>query len=572
MFRLRGAYLLLAGLFVALSLRCPNIRTAEPTDQVESYRSFAIENPGSAKSGAKLYASEKKLACENCHRITGAEKSGPNLDGIADKYTRRELIEQILRPSASIKPGYEQATLILRDGRTVVGRINRATKSMLRLLDADGKSVDVLRADIEQMQAASTSMMPDNLAFSVSTQQFADLIAYLETLHHAVITGFVGRNQPVEVVRLAQPVRFRAIHSPDSKFANPVWCGALPGAAGQLIVAEQQEAKVWRLAQTTAGMRRHLFLDLTGQVKYGVNWGLLCVAFHPQFTSNRRYFLKYQVEEQPTVKTTVVERLASEDLLHDSGSPSRRLYEVDQPAFNHNGGCMVFGPDGMLYIGFGDGGSQRDPNGNGQNAHNAHGSMLRIDVDRRDNGKPYAIPPDNPFLQARKQDPSILPETWAIGLREPWRFSFDPKNGDLWVGDVGQDNFEEVCRVRAGENHGWNVYEGYEPFSEEYRRAGETFTFPLFAYPHSFGVSVTGGYVYHGRESPSFEGVYIFGDYDTRRVWGLKEHNGRVVAVRELGEAPEHIASFGLDERGEIYVVGYEGTIFRADLSQSKFE
>jgi glucose/arabinose dehydrogenase len=175
-------------------------------------------------------------------------------------------------------------------------------------------------------------------------------------------------------------------------------------------------------------------------------------------------------------------------------------------------------------------------------------------------------------LQARKQDPSILPETWAIGLREPWRFSFDPKNGDLWVGDVGQDNFEEVCRVRAGENHGWNVYEGYEPFSEEYRRVGEKFAFPLFAYPHSFGVSVTGGYVYHGRQAPSFEGVYIFGDYDTRRVWGLKEHDRRVLAVRELGEAPEHIASFGLDERGEIYVVGYEGTVFRVDLSQIKFE
>jgi glucose/arabinose dehydrogenase len=277
------------------------------------------------------------------------------------------------------------------------------------------------------------------------------------------------------------------------------------------------------------------------------------------------------VDEQPTVKTTVVERLASEDLLRDSGAAPRRLYEVQQPAFNHIGGGMTFGPDGMLYIGFGDGGSQRDPEGHGQNPRTAHGSMLRIDVDPQTDGKPYAIPADNPFLAAHKRDPAILPETWAIGLREPWRFSFDAKTGELWVGDVGQDKFEEVCRVRAGENHGWNVYEGYEPFSDEYRRAGEKFSFPVFAYPHSLGVSVTGGYVYRGKRAPSFEGAYIFGDYETRRVWGLKEENGRL-AVRELGESPEHLASFGVDENGEIYVVGYEGTIYALDFSESAFQ
>ncbi len=123
-----------------------------------------------------------------------------------------------------------------------------------------------------------------------------------------------------------------------------------------------------------------------------------------------------------------------------------------------------------------------------------------------------------------------------------------------------------------GENHGWNVYEGYEKFSNEYRRDGETFTFPLFAYPHSFGASVTGGYVYRGSRAPSFEGVYIFGDYETRRVWGLKETGGKLDVVRELGEAPQHIASFGLDDTGEIYVVGYEGTIYHTDLSKSMFE
>jgi len=554
----------------------PRAGAADLTQALDTYRQFALDHPGDAKLGEELFLKDKKLVCANCHRITGAEKAGPNLDGIADKYPRRELIEQILRPSLSIKPGYEQSTVLLHDGRSFSGRITRAQKSMVKLIDASGKTIDIQQPDIEEIHESKISMMPENAISSISPQQFSDLISYLETLHFKVITGFSGPDEPVQVTRIKQPVRFEPIVPADAKFANPVWCGPLSGVPGQLIVLEQQEAKAWRLEPTATGLQRHLFLDLSGQVKYGANWGLLCIAFHPDFKSNRRYFLKYQVEEksgeQTVVKTLVVERLASEDLLHDAGAASRRLFEVEQLAFNHNGGCIVFGPDGMLYIGYGDGGFQRDPNGNGQNLHDAHGKMLRIDVDRQENGRAYGIPPDNPFLKAHERDPAILPEMWACGLREPWRFSFDPKTGKLWVGDVGQDRWEEVCLVRAGENHGWNVYEGYEAFSNEYRREGEKFTFPLYAYPHSFGVCVTGGYVYRGAKAPSFEGIYIFGDYETRRVWGLKEEGGKSIAVREIGEVPQHVASFGLDDQGEIYAVGYEGMIYRIDLSQSKFE
>ena len=210
------------------------------------------------------------------------------------------------------------------------------------------------------------------------------------------------------------------------KFANPVWCSALAGRSRAVDRAGTSRSE--SVATGTDGQRygiATLFLDLTGQVKYGANWGLLCVAFHPQFKTNRRYFLEYQVEEQGVVKTTVVERQASEDLLHDAGVPSRRLFEVVQTAFNHNGGCIAFGPDGMLYIGYGDGGFQRDPNGNGQNLHDPHSKFLRIDVDHQEDGRPYAIPKDNPFLKAHERDPAILPEMWALGLREPWRFSFD---------------------------------------------------------------------------------------------------------------------------------------------------
>src|SRR4029079_12400517 len=146
--------------------------------------------------------------------------------------------------------------------------------------------------------------------------------------------------------------------------------------------------------------------------------------FHPQFKTNHRYFLEHQVQEGTIVKTTVVERQATSDLLHDAGVPSRRLIGVEAPAYNHNGGCIAFGPDGMLYIGFGDGGFQNDANANGQNMHIALSKMLRIDVDHRDEGLEYAIPKDNPFIEAHKRDPEVLPEIWALGFREPWRYSF----------------------------------------------------------------------------------------------------------------------------------------------------
>ena len=197
--------------------------------------------------------------------------------------------------------------------------------------------------------------------------------------------------------------------------------------------------------------------------------------------------------------------------------------------------------------------------------------MLRIDVDRRDPDLPYGIPPDNPFLAQHERDPSVRPETWASGFREPWRFSFDPVTKDLWVGDVGQGDFEEVFLLRRGENHGWNVREGFQPFSEEYRRDGERYTDPLFVYQHGLGFSVTGGHVYRGTRSPSFEGVYIFGDYNTRRVWGLRQHEGAVAAVVEIGTAPGGIASFGVDQEGEIYLVNYAGTVYHVDLSDARF-
>jgi glucose/arabinose dehydrogenase len=244
------------------------------------------------------------------------------------------------------------------------------------------------------------------------------------------------------------------------------------------------------------------------------------------------------------------------------------LWKVVSTTQDHSGGCIEFGPDGFLYIGMGDTGPQQDPQGHGQDLTTQLGKILRIDVDRTDAALAYSIPADNPF----RDRVDARPEIWAFGFREPWRFSFDPVTHDLWVGDVGQDRVEEVDIVRRGENHGWNVYEGFEPFSNRYRTNGANYVPPVFAYRRKYGNSVTGGHVYRGDHRSSFYGVYICGDYTSRRIFGLKQRDRTLQIVRQIGVAPENIASFSQDEQGNLYVVGYEGMIYHLDLGDADFD
>jgi glucose/arabinose dehydrogenase len=246
----------------------------------------------------------------------------------------------------------------------------------------------------------------------------------------------------------------------------------------------------------------------------------------------------------------------------------RMILQIDASTSNHCGGGLEFGPDGYLYIAMGDSGPQQDPHGNAQDMRLLCGKMLRIDVDQTDQGKLYAIPPDNPFV-GRK---GVRPEIWASGLREPWRYSFDPLTGDLWVGDVGQDLYEEVDIVRKGENYGWSVHEGFAPFSNQYRRAAERYAPPIFAYSRKYGVSVTGGYVYRADPKSSFYGVYLFADFQTRRIFGLTQKNGVLNTVRQIGTSPQRVVSFARDNTGSIYLVGYEGTIYKMNLEHARFE
>jgi glucose/arabinose dehydrogenase len=339
----------------------------------------------------------------------------------------------------------------------------------------------------------------------------------------------------------------------------------MPGFTNLFITLELR-GKMWLVERGFNGDQQNVILDLGRELKIGGGSGLLGMAFHPKFPSNRKYFLNYQIETNGQIFTLLVERRFTPDFKMDSGE-SRVLMKIPATTDAHTGGNIAFGPDGFLYLGMGDTGPQRDPQGHAQNLSLWLGKMLRIDVDHTEKNRAYKIPRTNPFRTRR----GVLPEIWACGLREPWRFSFDRATGDLWIGDVGQDRFEEVDLARAGENFGWNVFEGVTPFSDEFRRTGEKFVPPIFAYSRKYGVSITGGYVYRGKSAPDFFGKYICGDFQSRRVWAITQTNRVLAGVVEIGVAPSEIVSFAEDHAGELYVVGYgSGLIYRMEFPSSR--
>jgi glucose/arabinose dehydrogenase len=336
-------------------------------------------------------------------------------------------------------------------------------------------------------------------------------------------------------------------------FERPTQVTHAGDASNRLFVVEQAGV-IWVLRD---GQRVQTpMLDIREIVgSQGNEQGLLSVAFHPEFAQNGRLFVNYTDRNGHTV---VAEYMASDDMADPRSA--RVLLNIAQPAANHNGGLLKFGPDGMLYIGMGDGGRAGDPWGNGQNPEALLGKLLRIDVD---SGKPYAVPADNPFVQAQ----GARAEIWAWGLRNPWRFSFDRLTGDLYIADVGQNAFEEVHFQAAGSaggaNYGWNVFEGNSCFNSN-NCDSEGFVPPVAVYAHSEGgCSITGGYVYRGAAFPNLSGLYIYSDYCTGNVWVLRGDDAgwqnRLVTQFRINPT-----SFGEDEVGELYVVdGNGGVVYR---------
>lgn len=301
------------------------------------------------------------------------------------------------------------------------------------------------------------------------------------------------------------------------------------------------------------------FLDLSAEVSRGSEQGLLSLAFHPDYASNGRFFVDYT---DRAGDTRVVEFRVSGDPDRADPAPVRTVLAVDQPFSNHNGGLVAFGPDGMLYVGMGDGGGGGDPRGNGQDSGTLLGAILRLDVDA---GDPYAVPADNPFVDR----PGARGEIWALGLRNPWRFSFDRGTGHLYVGDVGQNRFEEVNAEPGdvgGLNYGWNVMEGDACFEPDEGCDTRGLTPPVVVYDHGEGCSVTGGHVYRGAAIPDLAGTYFYSDFCSGFVRSFRLAGGVAVDERrwpELEPAERGVSSFGEDAAGELYLTTEAGGVYR---------
>jgi putative heme-binding domain-containing protein len=546
-----------------------NRAEGQPNEQHElaPYRQAGVHG-GNPARGKAVFESDK-AGCTKCHLFQGTERrAGPDLSVIGDKFGREQLVQSVLEPSARVHPDFGTIVATTTDGKVHTGVLSKRTREELQLLDAEGRLLRIPVAKLDQEKRTGTSLMPAGQYKALTTDQFADLIAYLESLKQPEGDS-QSAGMPREIPSVETPIRLAPLHSEELRFDHPVWVIAVPGSKSTFLVVEQKSRKIWRFEEGAREHQKELFADLSDEATTGQFEGVVCLAFHPRFLQNRQYYVNYHVRNQGSFfSPVIVERRATPDLRRDAGGPSRRLLQIHQNTDLHWGGMLAFGPDGFLYIGAGDAGPQEDPDGHGQDLSVLPGSILRIDVDRQEGGKPYAIPQSNPY---RKTAPPVRPEIWASGFRMPWRFSFDAGTGDLWVGDVGQDLFEKVTIARTGENHGWNVYEGFMKFSEQYRRPGETYTPPVMTYPRKYGDSVTGGFVYRGRRNASYEGAYVFGDFDSRRIWALKQAGRKLLMVRQIGESPQKIASFGVDTDGELLVVGYEGTIFRVLLDQSSF-
>jgi len=301
------------------------------------------------------------------------------------------------------------------------------------------------------------------------------------------------------------------------------------------------------------------FLDITDRVgSQASEQGLLSVAFPPDFAISGLFYVNYTDQSGDTV----VARYRLSESAPEQADPNseQEILRISQPAGNHNGGQLQFGPDGYLYIGMGDGGQAGDPWGNAQNPGTLLGKMLRVNVTRAET---YTVPGDNPSLDW----PSARPEIWALGLRNPWRFAFDRATGDLYIADVGQNTYEEVNFQPAdrpgGENYGWDLMEGNHCFEPAVNCDPGKLALPVAEYDHSQGCSITGGYVYRGDRYPQLVGVYLFGDFCSGNIWGLRKEVSGEWAMALLLKTNVNISSFGEDATGEIYVVGYsDGTIY----------
>ena len=338
---------------------------------------------------------------------------------------------------------------------------------------------------------------------------------------------------------------------PALKFEQPLDLSAAPGTE-RLFVAEQA-GRILSFENRQDVSQADLVVDLKKAIPELT--AVYSITFHPDFNTNRKAYICY-IEGNDTPDGSCVSEFLVSTADVPTIDPASEREIIRWWSGGHNGCSLKFGPDGFLYISTGDGGapSPPDPLMAGQDVSNLLSNILRIDVDHHDAEKAYGVPADNPFINM----PDVRPEIWAFGFRNPWRMSFDKVRGDLWVGDVGWQLWEMVYRVERGGNYGWPIMEGPQPALPESRRGPAPISPPIVSHPHSEAASITGGFVYHGERLPELKEVYVYGDFQSGKVWGLKYENGRITSHRELAQTPVQLVSFGEDNAGEIYLVDYQ--------------
>ncbi|KXK06362.1 MAG: glucose/sorbosone dehydrogenase [Chlorobi bacterium OLB4] len=347
-------------------------------------------------------------------------------------------------------------------------------------------------------------------------------------------------------------------------FSRPIDMKLPPDSTNRIFIV-QQRGIIWYFMNTPTVSVRDTFLNISDRVEQsGSETGLLGLAFHPDFANNGYFYVNYTTNSGGRLS-----RISRFNL--EAGNPNKGdesseliLITVSQPYSNHNGGCVEFGPDGYLYIAFGDGGSGGDPGNRAQDVTTFLGKLLRIDVDTTHGALNYGIPPTNPFADTTASN--VKKEIYTWGMRNTWKFSFDKELDSLWAADVGQTAREEIDVIRTPGNYGWRCYEGFLPYNTSGCGPSSNYIFPVFDYPRSEGISITGGYVYRGTKYPELQGKYIYGDYGSGKTWALTHENGNTSNAL-LEETNFSISSFGQDKAGELYLLQYSssGRIYKLE-------
>lgn len=343
-------------------------------------------------------------------------------------------------------------------------------------------------------------------------------------------------------------------------FEQPLYFTYANKDSNNVFVVERT-GKVYLFENTPTVSEKEVLIDLSSKISLaGSEMGLLGLAFHPKFNENGYFYVNYTSSQG-----TVLSRFKSDSATYQTNPDSEViLMEFPQPYTNHNGGHIAFGPDGYLYIGTGDGGGSGDPQDNAQSLAEIYGKLLRIDVDAQSNGLSYGIPEENPFAG---NEEGYREEIFAYGLRNPWKFSFDTEREWLWLADVGQNAIEEINLIEAGKNYGWRLMEGTTEYAPQEFMDDLELEVPIWEYNHSEGQSITGGYVYYGEDNSSLEATYIYGDFVSGKLWALRMSEEEPTENIELADTDLMISSFGLDERGELIIVDFNGKLYRLQES-----